>query len=91
MAIRLVKNAKFLERVGKEWRCCSSQVIADAFKQHKGILSEAEASELVAQVLLLPDEVRIWLKHLQGVIENRKEGARKVAQRGERHAEKELF
>ena len=35
------------------------QVIAGAFKQHKGIPSEAEASELQAQVLLHPDEVQM--------------------------------
>ena len=55
-----------------------SQVIADAFKQHKGIPSEAEVSELAALVL---DEVQMWLKHLQSVSENRKEGARKPAQK----------
>ena len=38
-------------------------------------------SELVAQVLLHPDEVQMWLKHLQSVSENRKEGARKAAQK----------
>ena len=60
----------------------SSQVlIADAFKQHKGIPSEAEVSELAAQVLLHLDEVQMWLKHLQSVPENRKEGASKAAQK----------
>ena len=58
-----------------------SQVIADAFKQHKRIPSEAEVSELAAQVLLHLDEVQMWLKHLQSVSENRKEGARKAAQK----------
>ena len=58
-----------------------SQVIADAFKQHKGIPSEAEQSELEAQVFLHFDEVQMWLKHLQSVQENRKEGARKAAQK----------
>ena len=33
------------------------------------------------QVLLHPDEVQMWLKHLQSVSENRKEGARKAAQK----------
>ena len=37
-----------------------SQVIVDAFKQHKGIPSEAaEVSELAAQILLHPDEVQM--------------------------------
>ena len=56
-----------------------SQVIADAFKQHKGISPEAKVSELAAQVLLHPDEVQMWPKYLQSVSENRKEGARKAA------------
>ena len=59
-----------------------SQVIVDAFKQHKGIPSEAaKVSELAAQVLLHPDEVQMWLKHLQSASENKKEGARKAAQK----------
>ena len=57
-----------------------SQVIADAFKQYKGTPSEADVSELAAQVLH-PDEVQMWLNHLQSVSENRKEGARKAAQK----------
>ena len=58
-----------------------SQAIADAFKQRKGIPCEAEVSELEAQVLLHPDEVQMWLKHLQSVSENRKEEARKAVQK----------
>ena len=65
MAIRLVKNAKVS---GKSWQrmamLSSSQVIADAFKQHKGMPSKAEVSELEAQVFLHLDEVQMWLKHL---------------------------
>ena len=37
----------------------SSQIIADAFKQNKGISSETEVSELAAQVVLHPDEVQM--------------------------------
>ena len=38
-----------------------SQVIADAFKKHKEIPSEAELSDLTAKVFLHPDEVHVWL------------------------------
>ena len=48
-------------------------------------------SGLAVQVLLHPEGMQMWLKHLQSVSENRKEGARKATQKGERRAEKELF
>ena len=58
-----------------------SQVIADAFKQHKEIPSEAELSDLTAKVFLHPDEVQVLLKHVQSASENRKERERKAAQK----------
>ena len=62
-------------------------IIADAFKQHKEIPSEAGLSDLTIKVFLHPDEVQVWLKHVQSVSENRKEQGRQP-KRGERRAEK---
>ena len=52
----------------------SSQIIADAFKQHKGIPSET------AQVVLHPDEVQVWLKHPATKCVSEQEEAKKAAQ-----------
>ena len=55
----------------------SSQMIADAFEQNKGIPSETEVSELAAQVVLHPDEVQMWLKHPATKCVSEQEGRRK--------------
>ena len=84
MAIRLVKNAKVSVRAitlsPTSWLLAKngnvvpsnkhpSQVTVDAFKQHKGIPPRLKCLNWQPK----------WLKHLQSVSENRKEGARKAA------------
>ena len=64
-----------------------SQVIADAFKQNKETPSEGELSDLTTKVFLHPDEVQVWLKHVQSVLDNRKEQGRQPKQE-ERRSEK---
>ena len=48
-------------------------------------------SELTAQVLLHPDEVQMWLKHLKVCQRTERKEQGKQPKRGERRAEKELF
>ena len=56
-----------------------SQVLAKVFKESNGFPNETVISETASDVLLKPEEVRMWFKHLEVVQNNRKEGAKKAA------------
>ena len=56
-----------------------SQVLAETFKRSNGFPTNDEISSAAKQVLLKPEEVRMWFQHLQIVKANRKKGAKKAA------------
>lgn len=54
-----------------------SQILQDYNKKHESFL-ESDIDNLARKCLLLPDEVKLWLQHLQQVAENRRKGAEKA-------------
>ena len=56
-----------------------SVYIKETFDKLKTNPSEQQIIELAKTVLLSPEEVKMWLKHLQTIKENRKQGAIKAA------------
>lgn len=46
----------------------------------KGSPTEEQVQEIAKNVLLSPDEVKMWLDHLQTVRDNRRRGAQKAAE-----------
>ena len=54
--------------------------IKEMFEKLKTSLSELQIQDIAKAVLLPPEEVNMWLKHLEIVKENRKQGAIKAAQ-----------
>ena len=56
-----------------------SQVIKEAFNLLKGKITVEVVLDLSKSTLLPPEEVRIWIDHLQTIQVNRKRGAEKAA------------
>ena len=57
-----------------------SAIIREVFERHKDCpLTEDEITSTSKDVLLSPNEVKMWLAHLQTVKNNRKRGAKKAA------------
>ena len=56
-----------------------SQVLLKVFKESNGFPSEDVIATTASNVLLKPEEVRMWFKHLKVVQNNRKAGAKKAA------------
>ena len=55
-----------------------STYIKEVFNIKKSV-TEEDIRQLAKEVLLPVNEVKIWINHLQSVIENRRRGARKAA------------
>ena len=61
-----------------------STIIGEIFKGMKGVLTEDQIQDSPKRILLSPNDVKIWFEHLQVVRENRRRGAKKQLQHGER-------
>ena len=58
-----------------------SVIIGTAFKKLKGkSVTDNFVEELARKTLLPPDDVRLWLSHLETVSDNRKRGANKASE-----------
>lgn len=56
-----------------------SEVLLEAYQKWKGILDSQALLCIAKDVLLPPEEVLFWMKHLDNVKSNRQRGARKAA------------
>lgn len=56
-----------------------SEILLEAHKKWKGIPDNSAVLAIAKEALLPPEEVRLWLKHLEDVACNRKRGAKKAA------------
>lgn len=56
-----------------------SAVLKRSFSSSNGQVSDEMVENAAREVLLPPEECKIWLDHLQTVMENRRRGARKAA------------
>lgn len=57
-----------------------SVVLKELFSANNGKIEERMLNDIAKRVLLPPEECKIWLQHLQSVVENRRRGARKAAE-----------
>ena len=58
-----------------------SVIIGTAFKKLKGkSVTDNFVEELARKTLLPPDDIRLWLLHLETVSDNRKRGAKKASE-----------
>lgn len=56
-----------------------SQVLSEIFKKWVGFPTDDVINSTAKQVLLKPEDVKMWFQHLQIVEANRKKGAKKAA------------
>ena len=56
-----------------------SQILKEVFAKRRGNISDEDIQQLSKETLLPPEEVRIWIEHLQTIQANRKQGAEKAA------------
>ena len=56
-----------------------SQILKEVFAKRRGNISGEDVQQLSKETLLPPEEVRIWIEHLQTIQANRKRGAEKAA------------
>ena len=57
----------------------------------KGSATDEQVQEIAKNVLLSPDEVKMWLDHLQTVRDNRRRGAQKAAETRKKKTVKKSF
>ena len=56
-----------------------ASVLKQLFSSNGGTIPESSIADIAKQVLLPCDECKIWLNHLQTVVQNRRHGAQKAA------------
>ena len=54
-------------------------VMKELFSTKNGVIAETMLEDVAKKVLLTCNEYKIWLSHLQTVLENRRRGAKKAA------------
>ena len=70
-----------------------SEILLEAHKKWEGTPDNSALLAIAKEALLLPEEVRLWLKHLEDVACNRKRGGggqRKQQPNGEQICDREL-
>ena len=70
-----VRDCEALSKVPKP----PSVVLKELFSANNGEIEETLIDDIAKQVLLPSNECKIWLSHLQTVLENRRRGAKKAA------------
>ena len=63
-----------------------SDVILTVYQESKSVPSEEIIHQTARKVLLTPEEVKFWFKHLHQIHQNRKRGAKKAAETRKRKA-----
>ena len=59
--------------------CNEETIIREVFERHKDRPPTEDEFEITSNVLISPNEVKMWLAHLQTVKDNRKRGAKIAA------------
>lgn len=70
-----------LHAFGKAIRCCPpSEILSEFHRTLNGrCVEETDVDTLAKKCLLSPEDVQLWLKHLEQVSINRKRGAQKAS------------